>query len=332
MDMTREQLKEKYKEFMPNWLNYDFFNFDEEYSNIYKIICKEIGRHSKGDIANNVCSTYFGFIENTNRKEENIYKNHDMWTEFIQWPYNTQNEHPYFVHDNMNTFSTNLGTLIREKMDNIINNVETLNEKSESLKNVLKLFYFSDGISDVISVLRGDNQDNKLQYQSYCKFVNDCLDMYGEYNPIICINVHEESKSHNICNVLETFFVKYRDMLYPVVRTRGNVTSQNDPLYDRIRCSVSDIAGEKYTVSNFYKSVIEDGFSPFNITMTVSFSILGLLLVFFLIYKLTPLGKMIDARVQRRKIRKSGAKMRRTDEKKSSKGEYTDSDYSKESH
>ncbi|SBT00205.1 PIR Superfamily Protein [Plasmodium ovale curtisi] len=266
MDTIREHLKERYKKFMPNWLNYDSFNFDEEYANKYKMICKEISRHSKGDIADNVCSTYFGFIENINRKGENIYKNHDMWTEFIKWSYNKQNEHPKYVYDSLNTFATNLGTLISEKVSNISNNVETLNENSESLKNVLKLYYFSDGISDVIK----------------------------EYNPIICNNIHEESKPHNVCNVLETFFVKYRDMLYPVIRTRGNVTSQNDPLYDRIRCSVSDIGGEKYT--------------------------------------LTPVGKMIDTCVQRRKIRESREKTRRTAEKKSSKGEYTNSDYSEESY
>ncbi|KAI4840877.1 PIR protein [Plasmodium brasilianum] len=291
ISIVRNQLKQQYELFLNKWPGDDNIN-EDSYVNKYNSLCKELAKSSEDQVNEDICKTFFGFLENINLSGHDIYKNHSRWTNFINWSYKKINNNGSnnLNLENIREFMIKFGRIFHKKINGHIDNVEILNNDNEILKNVLKLHYFSNSLGDFLEELK-NGYETDPKYKSYCQYTNDCLDIYDIYYPALCsTDITDEEIPEHVCEVINKFKKNYDDRVFPEISYRGNTIKVDGLVGSRVKCSVlqtqyKDSGFVRKLVRGFVNNVKAEGFSPFMVTMIIGYSLLGILLIFFILYK-----------------------------------------------
>ncbi|KMZ82878.1 variable surface protein Vir [Plasmodium vivax India VII] len=291
---------------MANWPNYsENYNLDKEYEENYKLICEQLSRVRgvNEQLDPKLCPTFFGFLENINRRGEDLFKNHKIWSDFIEWSYQKQTNPNTFTNWNLEKFVTSIEYLIKENVAPILGNAEVLNKGNERLRNVMKLHYLLENLGDIKSRIAAYHGDD---YTSYCHFINDCLDIYKVYSSEVC-SKHwpDETKPNNICKLFKEFEDKYEGVLYPAIKYRQNlIKDYGDGIFgQRLQCKVHQREYGSRPIESFFAKPKPGVISSFNNYLTISFSVLGSLMFFFILYKLTPIKSLFGSEKEERRRR-----------------------------
>ncbi|CAI7717863.1 PIR protein [Plasmodium vivax] len=305
LQTIRQQLKYEYEKLFANWPDYNKnYNLEQEYEENYKLICDHL-RNAEGasDLDRRLCPTFFGFLENINRRGEDLFKNHKIWSDFIEWSYQKQTNPNTFTNWNLEKFVTLIEHLIKKKVSHIISKAEVLNKGNERLRNVMKLHYLLENLGDIQSRIDAHHDDD---YPSYCRFINDCLDIYKAYRSEVCSESWpEETKPNNICKLFKDFEVRYRGELYPSIQYRKNlIENYGDGIFgQRLQCKVHQREYGSRPIESFFAKPKPGVISSFNNYLTISFSVLGSLMFFFILYKLTPIKSLFGSEKEERRRR-----------------------------
>ncbi|EDL42899.1 variable surface protein Vir, putative [Plasmodium vivax] len=290
---------------MANWPNYSKnHNLDKNYATNYKLICEQLSSVAGANkLDKELCPTFFGFLENINRRGEDLFKNHDIWSDFIEWSYKKQTDLNVFTNWNLEKFVSSIEYLINKNVTPILGNAEVLNKSNERLRNVMKLHYLLENIGDIKTLIDANHDD---KYPSYCHFINDCLDIYKVYSSEVC-SAHwpAETRPNNICNLFKEFEDKYASVLYPAIEYRKILIEKyGEGIFGhRLQCKVHQREYGSRPIESFFAKPKPGVISSFNNYLTISFSVLGSLMFFFILYKLTPIKSLFGSEKEERRRR-----------------------------
>ncbi|SBT87063.1 PIR protein [Plasmodium malariae] len=270
ISIVRNQLKQQYVSFLNEWPEDDSSGNEDSYVNKYNSLCRELAKSSEDQVNEDICKTFFGFLENINLSGHDIYKNHSRWTNFIKWSYEKINNNGSnnLNLENIREFMIKFGKIFHKKINGHIDNVEILNNDNEILKNVLKLHYFSNSLGDFLEELK-NGYETDPKYKSYCQYTNDCLDIYDIYYPALCsTDITDEEIPEHVCEVINKFKKNYDDRVFPEISYRGNTIKVDGLVRSRVKCSVlqtqyKDSGFVRKLVRGFVNNVKAEGFSPF---------------------------------------------------------------------
>ncbi|CAG9483882.1 unnamed protein product [Plasmodium vivax] len=306
LQKIREELKQEYGKLLANWPNYSKnHNLDETYEKNYELICNQLSKvkGAKEQLDPKLCPIFFGFLENINRRGEDLFKNHKIWSDFIEWSYQKQRDPNTFTNWNLEKFVTSIEYLIKENVAPILGNAEVLNKGNERLRNVMKLHYLLENLGNIKEKIKANHE---YDYPSYCHFINDCLDIYKVYRSEVC-SEHwpEETKPKHICKLFQDFADRYRNELYPAIHYRKNLIEKyGEGIFEqRLQCKMHQREYGSRPIESFFAKPKPGVISSFNNYLTISFSVLGSLMFFFILYKLTPIKSLFGSEKEERRRR-----------------------------
>ncbi|GAW79048.1 variable surface protein [Plasmodium gonderi] len=286
---------EKYKliyygSILKSWPDYNkSFDLDQLYKHNYEIICNQIESENgnRNDDDKKLCQSFFGFLEHINYGGgNNMYKGHSVWSDFIEWAYKKQEKPNTFTYDNLENFVNKVEGFFKKRMEPALDNtIEILNKDNVRLRNLMKLHYYLESAGDIKVLIDGNHGEN---YPDYCKFINDCLDIFNAYYPEVCTNTPDDTKPKNICKLLERFKDHYENIMYKALRYRQALIKDDhtDIFSNRVLCRVNKKEYSAHPIASFINAAKSANSPLFNKIMISSFSVLGFLLIFFVLIKL----------------------------------------------
>ncbi|GAB64545.1 VIR-like CYIR protein [Plasmodium cynomolgi strain B] len=236
---------------------------------------------------------------------------------FIEWSYQKQTDPNVFTNWNLDKFVSLIESLIKANVQPILNDAEVLNKDNVKLRNVMKLYYFWENLGDITARFNANHDES---YVPYCHFINDCLDIFNVYYPEVC-SAHwpEETKPKNICKLFEDIKDGYKNRLYPYIeRRKALIKGYGDGIFEyRLQCKFNQREYGSRPIESFFAQPNSGFLTGFNKLIVSSFSMLGVLMFFFLLYKLTPINRLFGSKEAERTRRWRSSVYQRT-------GEYTD--------
>ncbi|SBT00330.1 PIR Superfamily Protein [Plasmodium malariae] len=194
----------------------------------------------------------------------------------------------------IDSFIDTYGKIVEDYYVRSFNKYKNLHGTEEEVIDTMMLYYFVENIENINKIIRNANDKNN---NICCWFINHCLAIVRKYQKGKCSSaIFDKSTGSTVCREVNNFLAQYKEKVLPVLNSEHNITARNPySITDAILCSSEDPFRNNFY--SFFRSSSE--LTKTGKGVITVFSIFGVFLILFFLYKFTPLSSYINPRFRR---------------------------------